>query len=105
MNSGQQPFGICAKLTHSARRPPRLITVDGKVVEFGVQATAQKAARAHMRFTGLAYKPVTTYVKAENAVLEGLGADARARIHFGQHGSNGILQQPPRQAHAECRLM
>ena len=96
MKSGQQPFDICAKLTHNARRPPRLITVDGKVVEFGGHAAAQKAARAYMRSAGLTYEPATTYVKAEKAVLEGLGADARARVHFGHHGSNGILQQPPR---------
>ncbi len=105
MKSGQQPFDICAKLTHNARRPPRLITVDGKVVEFGGRAAAQKAPRAYMRSAGLTYEPATTYVKAEKAVLEGLGAAARARVHFGHHGSNGILQHPPRQAHAACRLL
>ncbi len=92
MKSGQPPFGICAKLTHNARRPPRLITVDGKVVEFGGYAAVQKAARAYRRSAGLAYKPVTTYVKAEKAVLEGLGVDARAQAHFGHHGSTWILQ-------------
>lgn len=55
-----------------------------------------------MRSAGLACKPVTTYVKAEKAVLEGLGVDARARVHFGHRGSNAI-PQPSRQAHAACR--
>lgn len=79
--------------------------VDGKVVEFGGHAAALKTARAYMRSAGLAYKPVTTNVKAEKAVLEGPGADARARVHFGRHGSNGILQRPPCQAHAARRLL
>jgi hypothetical protein len=47
-----------------------------------------------MRSAGLADKPVTTYVKAEKPVLEELGADAHVRVHFGHHGSTGILQQP-----------
>jgi hypothetical protein len=45
-----------------SRAPPGRITVDGKVVEFGGHAAAEKAARAYMRSPGLAYKPVTTYV-------------------------------------------
>jgi hypothetical protein len=78
----------------------RLIRMAARSSRFGGHASAQKAARAYMRSAGLAYKPVTTYVKAEKAVLEGLDADAGARVHFGRHGSNGILRQPPRQAHA-----
>jgi len=98
MKSGQQPFGICARGSRTTLEGPRLISVDG-------HAAAQKAACAYMRSAGLAYKLVTTNVKAEKADLEGLGADARARVHSGHRGSNGILQRPPRQAHAACPLL
>lgn len=46
---------------------PRIVEVDGKSVEFGGFAPAQKAARDYMKSIGLPYNPPTDYVKVDKA--------------------------------------